>query len=187
VPHINDENSRAKLPNVPVDSSDTIQGLRESTIETNDLARALRAVGEELGRDSATPHSVMFDVAVEGESRDLHPLVRDEIYKVGCEALRNAFRHAHARRVDVQIRYDAQQLRLRVRDDGKGIDPALAAAKDGHGHYGLRGMPERAAVIGSRLTVRSEPDAGTEVELRVPGAIAYATSLQQGRFSVNDV
>jgi hypothetical protein len=98
----------------------------------HDLALTLRAVGEELGRDAATHQPVMFDIAIEGESRNLDPLVREEIYKIGCEALRNAFRHAHARRVCVEICYDAQQLRLRARHDGKRIDQALAADRDVH-------------------------------------------------------
>ena len=83
--------------------------------------------------------------AVEGQPRDLHPIVRDEIYKIAAEALRNAFRHAQAGRVEVEIRYDDEEFRLRVRDDGKGIDPAVLAAQGIEGHYGLRGMPERAA------------------------------------------
>lgn len=166
---------------------DAIQGLRDSTVETNDLALALRVVGEELGRDATTHQPVTFDIAIEGEPRNLHPLVRDEIYKIACEALRNAFRHARARQIGVEIRYEPEQVLVQVRDDGKGLDETLATAKGGQGHYGLRGMPERAAVIGSRLTVRSEKNAGTHVELRVPGAIAYATSLQQGPLSVHDV
>ena len=66
-------------------------------------------------------------MAVEGETRELHPILRDEIYKIAAEALRNAFRHAHAGRVEVEIRYDTEQFRLRVRDDGKGIDPKVLA------------------------------------------------------------
>ena len=64
-----------------------------------------------------------------GEARDLRPIVRDEIYKVAAEALRNVYRHAEARQVEVEIRYDNKQFRLRVRDDGKGIDPAVLAAR----------------------------------------------------------
>jgi signal transduction histidine kinase/ligand-binding sensor domain-containing protein len=164
-----------------------IQGLRDSTVEMNDLALALRMVGEELARDTTTHQAVAFHVTLEGESRNLHPLVRDEIYKIASEALRNAFRHSQARRIDLEIRYDAQQVQVRVRDDGKGLDPAAAAAGGAAGHYGLPGMRERATVIGSRLTVRSAPGEGTEVELRVPGAVAYATSLQQGRLPVTGV
>ena len=103
-------------------------------------------------------------------------IVRDEIYKIAAEALRNAFRHAHAAKVEVEIRYDDEQFRLRVRDDGKGIDRAVLANQGLEGHYGLRGMPERAAPIGGKLAVWSEAGAGTEVELRLPARIVYSTS-----------
>ena len=157
---------------------DAVQGLRASTVEGTDLPVAIRTFGDGLAADasaSADP-SPAFRVAVEGQPRDLHPVLRDEIYKIAAEALRNAFRHAQAGRVEVEIRYDSDDFRLRVRDDGKGIDQAVLAAQGIEGHYGLRGMPERAAVIGGILTVWSEVGAGTEVELRVPAGTVYATS-----------
>ena len=114
-------------------------------------------------------------LAVEGESRNLHPILRDETYKIAAEALRNAFRHAHAGQIEVEIRYDNEQSRLRVRDDGNGIDPAVLARQGSEGHYGLPGMRERATLMGAKLTVWSEVDTGTEVELRVPASAAYVT------------
>jgi signal transduction histidine kinase len=153
---------------------DAVQGLRASTLERNDLAIAIRTVGDALAADSSAPTRPDFAVAVEGETRDLHPIVRDEIYKIAAEALRNAFRHAQAGRVEVEIRYDERQFRLRVRDDGRGIDPTVLANKGLAGHYGLRGMPERAAVIGGELAVWSEVGGGTEIDLRVPGRSVYA-------------
>jgi signal transduction histidine kinase/ligand-binding sensor domain-containing protein len=153
---------------------DAVQGLRASTLERNDLAIAIRTVGDALAADASAPKRPDFGVAVEGETRDLHPIVRDEIYKIAAEALRNAFRHAQAGRVEVEIRYDDRQFRLRVRDDGKGIDPTVLANKGLSGHYGLRGMPERAAVIGGDLAVWSEVGAGTEIDLRVPARSVYA-------------
>ena len=105
---------------------DAVQGLRASTVQTNDLARAINTLGEELATDPANHGIPAFRVTVEGEARDLHPILRDEIYRIAAEALRNAFRHAQARQVEVEIRYDDQQFRLRVRDDGKGIDPAVS-------------------------------------------------------------
>jgi DNA-binding NarL/FixJ family response regulator/signal transduction histidine kinase/ligand-binding sensor domain-containing protein len=147
---------------------DAVQGLRVSTIERNDLAIAIRILGDSLGSDAKASKRPDFTVAVEGETRDLHPIVRDEIYKIGAEALRNAFRHAQAGRIEAEIHYDDEQFRLRVRDDGTGIDPEVLANQGSEGHYGLRGMPERAAVIGGELAVWSEVGAGTEVELRLP-------------------
>jgi signal transduction histidine kinase len=155
--------------NFITEARDEVQGLRASTVQSNDLARAISTLGEEL-----VTGSVQFRVAIEGEARDLHPIVRDEIYKVAAESLRNAFRHSHAPQVEVEIRYDNQQFRLRVRDDGKGIDSKLVAGQVAEGHYGLRGMRERATLIGGKLTVWSEVDSGTEVELLVPANKAYA-------------
>jgi signal transduction histidine kinase/ligand-binding sensor domain-containing protein len=157
---------------------DAVQGLRSSTLEQNDLAEAISALGAELAADGSGLRPAVH-VAVEGETRELHPILRDEIYKIAAEALRNAFRHAHAGRVEVEIRYDTEQFRLRVRDDGKGIDPAVLAKQGLEGHYGLRGMPERAALIGGKLAVWSEVGAGTEVELRLPARLAYATSRRR--------
>jgi signal transduction histidine kinase len=151
---------------------DTVQGLRDSTVQGNDLALAISTLGEELGSDSSN-HRPSFGVAVEGESRNLHPIVRDEIYKIAAEALRNTFQHAQASRVEVEIRYDSEQFRLRVRDDGKGIDPSIVSGQGREGHFGLPGMRERA--MGAKLTVWSEVNASTEVELRVPAGVAYKT------------
>jgi signal transduction histidine kinase len=153
---------------------DAVQGLRASTVERNELAVAIRMLGDELATDATSDKPSHVSVHVEGTPRDLHPIVRDEIYKIAAEALRNVFRHAHASHVEVELHYDDEQLRLRVRDDGKGIDPKVLASEGREGHYGLRGMPERAALIKGRLAVWSEVGTGTEVELRVPGSLVYA-------------
>ena len=156
---------------------DAVQGIRSSTIEKNDLAMAISTLGTELAADG---HSVqpVFHVAVEGESRELHPIVRDEIYKIAAEALRNAFRHAEAGRVEVEIRYDDEQFRLRVRDDGKGIDPAVLANQGLEGHYGLCGMPTCGA--NRRQTGGVErPRRRNGSEVRLPARIVYATSRRR--------
>jgi signal transduction histidine kinase len=95
--------------------------------------------------------------------------------------LRNAFKHAQARRIEVEIRYDEQQLRLRVRDDGKGIDPGLLSEEGRPGHYGLRGIRERAKIAGGKLAVWSKRDSGTELELSIPASRAYETFLTRRR------
>ncbi|MBV9086379.1 MAG: HAMP domain-containing protein [Acidobacteriaceae bacterium] len=154
---------------------DAVQDLRDSTLQANDLATSISTLGQELATDSGN-HRSEFSVAVEGDARDLHPIVRDEVYKITAEALRNAFRHAHARRVEVEIRYGSEQFRLRVRDDGKGIDNAVLSAQASEGHFGLPGMRERATLMGAELTIWSEVNAGTELELRVPGEVVYALS-----------
>ena len=162
---------------------DAVQGLRASTVERNDLAVAIRTLGDELATDATSRKPSTLAVEVEGESRDLHPILRDEIYRIAAEALRNAFRHAQAGRVEVGIRYHSDEFRLRVRDDGKGIDQAVLAARGVEGHYGLRGMTERAALIGAKLAVWSEVGAGTEVELRLPAQTVYATSARRSWWS----
>jgi len=161
---------------------DAVQGLRSSATVTNDLASAITALGAELARGELNPNTAEFHVEVEGAPRDLHPILRDEIYRIAGEALRNALHHAHAQRIEVEIRYDERQLRLRVRDDGKGIDPNLLH-KDGRaGHYGLEGMRERANLMGGKLAVWSELDSGTEVELRIPASRAYKISSARRRW-----
>ncbi len=133
----------------------------------------MAALGEELGgaRDGGDG-SPTFRVSIEGTPRELHPILRDDIYRIAREALRNAFRHAQASKIEAEITYGERLLRLRIRDDGKGIDPKLLdAGRDGH--WGLPGMRERAQQIGAQLDMWSEAGAGTEVELRIPGSIAY--------------
>jgi signal transduction histidine kinase len=153
---------------------DAVQGLRSSTVVSNDLARAIGTLGEELAGNSTGRKSPEFCVQVEGKPRDLAPLVRDEAYRIAGEALRNAFRHADAMRIEVEIRYDPRQLRLRVRDNGKGMDPEVLDGGGRAGHHGLPGMHERAKLVGGKLAIWSEIDCGTETELTIPASIAYA-------------
>ena len=155
---------------------DAVQGLRASTVEGNDLARSIRTLGDELATGANVQPTPAFRVGVEGDPRDLRPIVRDEIYRIAAEALRNSFRHGEAEGVEVEIRYDRDEFRLRVRDDGKGIDQAVLAAQGIEGHYGLPGMRERAALIGGKLAVWSEVGGGTEVELRIPASAVYPTA-----------
>ena len=126
------------------------------------------ANGQELNA-----HPPRFRVTVEGKEYLLALLVQDEVYKIACEVIRNAFHHAAASLVEAEIRYDQDQLRLRIRDDGKGIAPKVLEAGGQSGHFGIPGMRERAQRIGARLDFWSEMGAGTEVELTVPASMAY--------------
>jgi signal transduction histidine kinase len=121
----------------------------------NDLARAITTFGEGLVADQPSGTSPEFRVEMEGASRELVPIVRDEVYRIAIESLRNAFRHAHARRIEVEIHYDPRQLRLRVRDNGNGIDPKVLDSGGRAGHHGLPGMHERAKLAGGKLSVWS--------------------------------
>ena len=160
---------------------DAVQGLRSPTVVTDDLATALSALGEELAAGKTSQNSPVFDVEVEGSPRELQPILRDEVYRIAGEALRNAFRHAQARRIELEIRYAESQLRLRIRDDGKGIDSRVLDGEGRSGHWGLRGIRERTKLVGGNLEVWSKPDSGTEIELSIPASIAYARSTSRRR------
>lgn len=123
---------------------------------------------------------MQFRVLAEGQGRPLHPLIRDEFYRIGREALTNAFRHADAKHIDIELKYGPKQFRLLVRDDGCGIEPSILQ-KGRSGHWGLSGMRERAERIGARLHVFSRASAGTEIELSVPARVAFQD--ESGGFS----
>jgi len=154
---------------------DAVQGLRSSVTEANDLAHAIRTLGEELAADEGAKDEVTLHVEAQGASRSLHPIVRDEVFRIAGEALRNAFRHAGAKRIEVELRYDERGLGLRVRDDGKGMAPEVLSQGGREGHFGMHGMRERAELIGGKLTVWSAPGSGTEIELSIPDTHAYAS------------
>jgi signal transduction histidine kinase len=158
---------------------DAIHDLRASTVVTNELSQAVTALGQEMSRELAAQGSAhasaKFHVVVDGSPRELHPILRDEVYAIAREAVRNAFHHAEARRIEAEIRYTGSLLQLRIRDDGKGIDPGIVALGRA-GHYGVPGMRERAQRIGGKLDVWTATGAGTEIELSIPASIAYGTS-----------
>jgi signal transduction histidine kinase len=156
---------------------DAIQGLRSGPPVQSDLAQLLTATGQELARSQEVNRdSATFRVTEEGERQDLSPILQDEVYRIAREVLRNAFRHARARQIEAEIRYDDRLLRLRIRDDGMGIDPKILGEGGRPGHWGLLGIHERAKRIGARLDLWSEAGAGTEVELTVPASAAYGIS-----------
>ncbi len=159
------------------ESRDAIQGLRSSPIAPIDLADLLTAIGQEMA-DAQDPNrdSPAFCVKVEGERQSLSPPLQDEIYRIGREAIRNAFLHARARHIEARIHYDERLLRLRIRDDGKGIDPTVLEEGGRAGHWGLIGIRERAKRMGALLDFKSEFGTGTEVQLTVPGSVAYDPS-----------
>jgi len=125
-------------------------------------------------KDFALNSEVEFSLVVEGDARKINPLVRDEAYGIGHEALVNALHHASAKRIEVEIAYDPAHLRLRVRDDGCGIDPKIIEAGGKPCHWGMQGMRERAARINAHLETWSRPGVGTELELKIIGSIAYS-------------
>jgi signal transduction histidine kinase len=159
------------------ESRDAIQGLRSGAIAQDNLVELLKITMQELTA-SADGKAPIFDLIEEGERRSLSAAAKDEICRVALEILRNAFRHSNATRIEAEIRHDNQMLRLRIRDNGRGIDPKVLKEGGRPGHWGLRGIRERAERIGSQVDFWSESGAGTEVQLTVPAAVAYAASRE---------
>ena len=160
----------------------SIQELRSELSVEDDLNQVLIAIGQEL---ASTPDgknsSPTFNVIVEGGPRGLSPIIKEEVLRIAQELLQNAFRHAQARAIEAEIRYDDDVFRMIVRDDGKGIDPQVLKDGGRAGHWGMPGVHERARAIGARLEFWSEAGAGTEVRLTLPAALAYQKSRNGGR------
>jgi ligand-binding sensor domain-containing protein/signal transduction histidine kinase len=157
-----------------------VQDLRTSTVAASELAEALMALGSEL-LPEGVGQQISYHVVVEGRIRPLMPLVRDESYRIAREAVRNAVQHAHAAEVEVELVYGEQSFRLRVRDDGIGLDAKVLAAARRSGHWGLQGMHERAESFGARLEMWSEHGAGTELLLEIPAPVAYTRGSPRTR------
>jgi signal transduction histidine kinase len=165
------EKSLERADQAIVEGRNAVYELRSSATAMSDLPQAVRALGDEL----AAQDSTAFRLLVEGQARDLHPSVRDELYSITREALRNASKHAAAHHIETEITYGQRSFRLRIRDDGRGISPeTLQAGRPGH--YGIAGMRERAQQIGAKMVIWSAPKAGTEIELSIAGSIAYRDS-----------
>jgi signal transduction histidine kinase/ligand-binding sensor domain-containing protein len=156
-----------------------VHDLRSSTTTTNELAQAVRSVADEL----ASEGSPTFRLMVEGPVRDLHPIPRDDVYRIAREGLRNAFSHSRASRIEAEITYGERLFRLRIRDDGDGIPPDVLQAGRA-GHYGLAGMHERARQTGGKLDIWSGAGKGTEIDLSIPASVAYSKSPRRSRLQL---
>ena len=160
-----------------------IRDLRPEPAARRNFPELLNAVGLELTTaHELNGHAPSYRVVVEGKQQDLSPMLEDEFYRISREAIRNAFAHAVASHIEVEIRYDQDQLRLRIRDDGKGIDPEVLEVGGRSGHFGIPGMRERAQRMGARLDFWSEMGAGTELQLTVPASMAYQKQRNGHRF-----
>ncbi len=165
------------------ESRDTIKDLRAERVTPTDLAELLTQTGRELESVAdANGNPPIFRVIVEGERQTLSPALQDEVYRIARELLRNAFQHAHAHRIEAEIRYDNHLLRVLIRDDGKGMDPKVLKEGGQPGHWGLPGVRERAKQIGARLDFWSEAGAGSEVQLTVPASGASERRRDDSRF-----
>lgn len=148
---------------------DRVRTLRSATHSFGELPAAFQRVVEEFSPD----RTAILNTMVGGGVRELHPMIREESFLIGREAIINALQHSEGRNLEVEIIYDLREFRLRIRDDGRGIDPEILEDGGRAGHWGLQGMRERANRIGAQLELWSGPGSGTEIELRIPGATAY--------------
>ena len=158
--------------------SQTVQNLRSSGIGEHDLLASLEALGAELAVGIPTESRPEYRVIVEGRPQELSADVRDDAYKIVREAVRNAYEHAKARHIETELGFGESDLRIRVRDDGMGVDAQVLCQGQRPGHWGLPGMRERSDTFGGRLNIWSKANVGTEIELRIPAAIAYAPRME---------
>ena len=154
---------------VLAEGRDRVRNLRSALASQGDLCAAFQRLAEEAPRD----RPVRFKTVVEGREQDLHPMVLEESYVIGREAVLNALTHSDGQNVEVEITYDPRRFRLRIRDDGRGLESKVLEEGGRAGHWGLQGMRERAQRMGAELQLWSRPGSGTEIELTVPAATAY--------------
>jgi ligand-binding sensor domain-containing protein/signal transduction histidine kinase len=160
------------------DGRNTIRGLRSSIQNPDDLMSAFSQIPRELNDKGAD-----FRAVIEGASVPLRPSIRDEIYRIGREALTNAFRHSGASNIHLQLEYTTSHLRILVADDGCGISSqVLEFGREGH--WGLPGIRERAAKIGGKLRVMSRLGRGTEIELCVPSHVVFESAPSSAAFNL---
>jgi signal transduction histidine kinase/ligand-binding sensor domain-containing protein len=165
---------------VMLEGRELVLDLRATASEQNDLPTAFSNFGEGMRRGS----SCDFKVVVNGAIRSLHPVVFEELFKIGKEALSNSFRHSGAHSIEVELNYERSELRIRIRDDGTGIDSTILRQGHRDGHFGLPGMRERAQKVGAHLDVWSKSAAGTEVELRIAARIAYLSERNGSKWKL---
>jgi signal transduction histidine kinase/ligand-binding sensor domain-containing protein len=163
---------------VLMEGRDRVSNLRTTGPLIRDLPAAFRQIADHTSHD----RKMIVETVVEGTPRALHPLVLEEVFAIGREALINALSHSAGQHVEVEITYDARQFRLRVRDDGRGIDSAILEKGGRDNHWGLKGMRERASKIGGQLELWSRPGNGTETELTVPAGTAYRAEPKSKKF-----
>jgi len=163
------ENALDRADEVMAEGRDRVRNLRDANLSLGDLPAAFTRIVNENSHDG----QVTFKSVVEGRLRELNPIVLEESYAIGREALINALTHSQGHHVEAEFTYSRQQFRLRIRDDGRGIESEILEAGGRPGHFGLQGMRERADRINAQLKLWSGADTGTEVELLVPATTAY--------------
>jgi signal transduction histidine kinase/ligand-binding sensor domain-containing protein len=168
-------NALLRADEVLIEGRDRVREIRSEP--SRDLPNLLGSFGH-----SQASESTSFQLFLVGTVVALKPLICNEVYPIACEALTNAFRHASASQIEAELIYDRAQFNLRIRDNGTGIDEQTVSGGR-LGHWGLQGMRERANLSGGKLSIWSRPGAGTEVELLIPGKLAYAESGRSDKVS----
>lgn len=166
------------------ESRNAIQDIRSSPSESTNIAQAINKMMAALAEgDTQQPNRTPdYAVLIEGVPKHLNPWVNAEVLRIAQESLRNAFQHAKASRIEAEVTFAESRLRIRFRDDGVGIDPEVLQKGRRLGHWGMIGLKERASRIGAKLEVWSKPGAGTELDLSIPGHIAYQGARSKGAF-----
>lgn len=141
------------------ESRRAISALRDSTLEAKGLTAALRQRAEQLAQRTGLALQCDLD-----ELPQLLPHLEQTLYRIADEALLNAEKYAQATRLQLDLRYDGEEIILTIWDDGVGFDPQTTPAGS---HFGLVGMKERAELIGAELLILSQPTQGTQVELKI--------------------
>lgn len=162
------EKALGRADQVLLQGRESVRNLRFESLTNSDLAGEFELCAEECSHDE----SVEFGISTIGSPRALQPIIRDDVLKIGREALLNAFKHSHASKIEVEITYAHSKFQIRVRDNGNGIDAKILESGR-PGHWGLLGMRERANQIGGDLNIWNSPVAGVEIELTIPSKIAY--------------
>lgn len=153
---------------VTEEGRNALRGLRSNEAPDESLEASFSHLTQSLGRTQ----SASYRTVVQGTSRALHPIIHEEMRRIGQEALLNAGRHARASNIEVAIYYNPRSLVVTIQDDGCGIEPGVLE-QGRPGHWGLPGMRERADRVGAKMQLFSSKLAGTEVRVSVPGRIAY--------------
>jgi signal transduction histidine kinase len=169
---------------IMAESRKRVMELRSEDLDRRSIGGALSQVGSDLGTVYAP--APVFRVIELGTPEDLHPIVFEEVFHVCREALFNAFRHANARRVEAEVLFTRDTFSVRITDDGTGIDERVLNDGGKPGHFGLKGMLERAEKIGARLAIRSRPRVGTEIELSIPKTVACGPRSKGSRAGVRE-
>jgi ligand-binding sensor domain-containing protein/signal transduction histidine kinase len=158
-----------------VEGRDAVQELRSRADGDGDgdFARIIGEIAKEL-KECSSNGDISVHTIVEGTPKPLQPIVQEEVRSIVREGLRNAFLHSNAHSIETEIAYGGKKFRVRIRDDGRGLNSEVLSEGGRAGHWGLSGMRERADQLGAKFELWSQADAGTEIQLSLPASIAYS-------------